>query len=250
MAAMTHGTVPLLGMEFDSIPMAELLQHLLARPPDARFAYVVTPNADHIARLWRIPILSSVYREAAFRLLDSQLIGLCADRLGLTRPPVTTGADLTAALLARLEGVNVAVIGMRPDAFHALVQRYPGIRFLHHAPPMGLLGNAEALLRARDFACAAQAAFTFIALGSPVQELLAYAIHRAGGGVGIGLCIGSALDFSAGTAQRAPLWMRARGLEWLHRLGQDPLRLAERYLLDDPRVFAALAFTALRQKAR
>jgi exopolysaccharide biosynthesis WecB/TagA/CpsF family protein len=249
MEPLKRAPLPLFGLEFDNITLAEILPRLLARPADARFAYIVTPNADHIARLWRIPELAMVYREASSCLLDSQLIGLCADRLGLSRPAVVTGADLTAALLARLDGVTVAVIGMRPGAFQALTKRYPRIRFLHHAPPMGLLGNPEAFFQACDFACASHAAFTFIALGSPVQELLAYAI-RIQGGAGIGLCIGSALDFSAGAARRAPPWMRERGLEWLHRLAQDPLRLAERYLINDPRVFAALALTAFRQKAR
>ncbi len=39
------------------------------------------------------------------------------------------------------------------------------------------------------------------------------------------LGVGGAFDFVAGTAQRAPLWMRRIGLEWLHRLIRQPWRL-------------------------
>ena len=159
-----------------------------------------------------------VYQRAWLCVLDSQFIGLCVDRLGLVRPPVVTGADLTEGLLARLDGVTVAVIGMRPSSFNALAARYPNIRFLHHQPPMGLLNHASGFDQAQKFACNSRAAFIFIALGSPVQELLAYAIWSRRDCPCIGLCIGAALEFSAGTAARAPTWMRSRGLEWLHRL--------------------------------
>ena len=139
MDAITQGTTQLLGLQFDTITLPETIEHLVARPHDAQFAYVVTPNADHIVRLRRIPRLGPVYRQAWLRILDSQVIALCADRLGLARPPVVTGADLTKTLLARLDGTTVAVIGMRPGTIAALAARYPKIHFLHHQPPMDLL---------------------------------------------------------------------------------------------------------------
>jgi N-acetylglucosaminyldiphosphoundecaprenol N-acetyl-beta-D-mannosaminyltransferase len=248
MDTLTPHRVQLLGVEFDNVSLQAIVEQILSRPHGARFAYIVTPNADHIERLRRIPRLGMVYKNAMLCLLDSQLIGNCAHYLGMAPPNVVTGADLTQALLARLDGIRVAVIGMQPDAFAALAARYPQIEFLHHKPPMGLLNDTAAFYAARDFACHRQAAFTFIALGSPVQELLASAISTQGGASGIGLCIGSGLAFCAGTERRAPLWMRRRGLEWLHRLIRDPFRLAGRYLISDPKVLLALGIEAFRQK--
>ena len=242
-------TILLLGVEFNNASLADIMKRLLARPSGARFGYVVTPNADHIDRLWRIPRLRMVYRHAMICLLDSQLIGNCARFFGLPRPEVVTGAGLAETLLARLEGRRVAVIGMTPKDFGALARRYPKVIFQHHQPPMGLLKNTPAFYAARDFVRRSHCPFTFIALGSPVQELLAYAIAIKRDAVGIGLCIGAGLEFSAGITPRAPLWMRRRGLEWLHRLCHDPARLAGRYLISDPKVLAALAIAAFRQKA-
>jgi N-acetylglucosaminyldiphosphoundecaprenol N-acetyl-beta-D-mannosaminyltransferase len=37
----------------------------------------------------------------------------------------------------------------------------------------------------------------------------------------------------AGFVDRAPLWMQRAGLEWLHRLFQEPRRLGRRYLVDN-----------------
>jgi N-acetylglucosaminyldiphosphoundecaprenol N-acetyl-beta-D-mannosaminyltransferase len=243
-------TIRLLNVEFDDRRLEEIVETLLARPQQARFAYVVTPNADHIERLSRMPPLKEAYRGAMFCLLDSQLIGLCADRLGLLRPQVVTGADLTASLLSRLDGRRVAVLGMTAQHVAALQARYPRVRFLHHQPPMGLLHDLPAFRRARDFIRMQQADFIFFAVGSPVQELLAYAISTRLDATGTGLCIGGALEYCAGTRRRAPRWMRRRGLEWFYRLLQEPHRLARRYLITDPKVLLFLALEAYRRKAR
>ena len=42
--------------------------------------------------------------------------------------------------------------------------------------------------------------------------------------------VGIAFSFVAGKIRRAPLWMQRSGLEWLHRLLQEPARLGRRYL--------------------
>ena len=142
------------------------------------------------------------------------------------------------------------MLGITAQNITSLQARYPHVRFLHHQPPMGLLHDLPAFRRARDFISAQQANFIFFAVGSPVQELLAYAIATRLDATGTGLCIGGALDYCAGTKRRAPRWMRWRGLEWFYRLLREPRRPAERYLIADPKVLLFLAIEAYRQKAR
>jgi len=250
MDAINPRNVPLLGMEFNNLRLEDILDCLLSRPPGTGFAYIVTPNADHIVRLWRMPGLREVYLSAKLCLLDSRFIYIVACRLGLSPPNVVTGADLTAGLLERMGEARVAVIGMAPEVISALSARYPRLSFLHHEPPMDLLYRPAEFAAARDFAAQAKADFTFLALGSPVQELLAFAIAQHRESTGLGFCIGSALEFAAGTTPRAPVWMQSRGLEWLHRLARDPRRLARRYLLDDPLVLWGLAVAVVRRKGR
>jgi N-acetylglucosaminyldiphosphoundecaprenol N-acetyl-beta-D-mannosaminyltransferase len=229
-------SVTLLGLDFDDLDVGDVVRSLISRPPASNFAYVVTPNADHMARLKRHPRLRLVYDAAWLRLLDSQMLNNAARGLGLVAPRVATGADITAALLDAVPGQPIAIIGLDPIYLPALAAAYPQHEFLHHAPPQNLLQDDLGFRRARDFAVRAHAGFTFIALGSPLQEMLAYAIAQQPAARGIGLCIGAALEFRAGTLSRAPIWMRRAGLEWLHRLRQNPKRLARRYLLDDPPV--------------
>ncbi len=43
--------------------------------------------------------------------------------------------------------------------------------------------------------------------------------------------VGISFSFVAGHVKRAPRWMQRYGLEWMHRLAQEPRRLARRYLV-------------------
>lgn len=225
----------LLGQDFTDLPPGSVVDWLLARPAEAPFGYVVTPNADHLVRLARSPALGPLYDGAMLRLLDSRVVAGLALVMGLHPPPVVTGSDLTAALLAKVDD-PVTIIGLDPAWVGRLGRRHVA----HHNPPIGFADDRQAFARAVDFALAHPARFTILAVGSPRQERLAAAIAASGSATGIGLCVGASLEFVAGARRRAPVWMRHLGLEWLHRLGQDPRRLARRYLWDSPAVISLL----------
>jgi exopolysaccharide biosynthesis WecB/TagA/CpsF family protein len=243
---MDADTTELLGLHFDHLSTDEVVQECFARPRAAHFAYLVTPNADHLARLRRRPELRRLYEAAWLCVLDSKVVSQTAGWLRLGAPPVATGADITRKLLSNMSPQTVAVIGMSDSVIAGLRHRYPKLTFAHHQPPPHLAYNEIAFRRARDFALQTNARFAFIALGSPLQEALAFDLARQPTATGTGLCIGTALEYCAGTAKRAPSFMRAAGLEWLHRLVRNPGRLWRRYLLDDPPVLWWL----LREKFR
>ncbi|HTY16087.1 MAG TPA: WecB/TagA/CpsF family glycosyltransferase, partial [Myxococcota bacterium] len=72
----------------------------------------------------------------------------------------------------------------------------------------------------------------YVALGAPKQERVIAALRPALPGawwIGVGIGLG----FVAGNPKRAPVWMQGLGLEWFHRLLQEPRRLLRRYFLED-----------------
>jgi N-acetylglucosaminyldiphosphoundecaprenol N-acetyl-beta-D-mannosaminyltransferase len=239
-------TVNLLGLSFNNLDVTEAVTMLVERNPTAPFAYVVTPNADHIARLTRLPELIPIYKAAWLCLLDSHVISNAARLFRVPAPRVSTGADVTAVLLSTLLIQDVAIIGFSQAHLAVLRERCRSVNFTLHTPPMNLATNPVAFAAARDFAIKAKAHFTLIGLGSPLQELLAHSIAAEPNATGIGLCIGAALEFCAGVTPRAPVWMQNAGLEWFHRLVRDPRRLARRYLIDNPPVLLSLAYQGFR----
>ena len=228
--------IRLLGLGFADVSLHQAVSWLMARPAEAPFGYVVTPNADHLVRLAHSPELFSLYDHALLRLLDSRVVARLSGLLGLPAPRVVTGSDLTATLIREIRE-PVTIIGLD----RAWVPRLGLHDVAHYNPPMGFDADPAAFRRTVNFALAHPARFTFLAVGSPRQERLAATIAATGSARGIGLCIGASLEFHAGIRQRAPLWMQHASLEWLHRLMQEPRRLAGRYLRDSPAIVTLLA---------
>ncbi len=236
--------IPYLGLDFDGLTLDELVAALAQRPADAPFAYLVTPNVDHIVRLHDLPPAEhdriwTAYHGAHWCTCDSRIIAALAKRAGLDLP-VAPGSDLTAILLDRIVGPgdSIAIVGGNVGTAQAVGKRLPGVEIVHHAPPMGLRNNASALADAAAFVADAKARFVFLAVGSPQQELLAMAISDRGDATGIGLCIGAAVEFVVGERQRAPRILQQLSLEWAFRLAAEPQRMWRRYLVTGPRIFA------------
>jgi N-acetylglucosaminyldiphosphoundecaprenol N-acetyl-beta-D-mannosaminyltransferase len=63
--------------------------------------------------------------------------------------------------------------------------------------------------------------------------------------------VGAAFLFHTGVIQDSPKWVKQAGLQWLHRLLQEPSRLWRRYLLNNPRfiVCAVLQFIGVKHYA-
>ena len=247
--------IRLLGLDFDEMEQEAALALLAARPAGAPFAYLVTPNADHLVRLARDPArYGPLYRDAAWRLLDSRVVARLARLLGLKAPPVVPGSDLTARLLARAidPGAPLAMLGGSAATATAIAARY-GLRALHHHdPPMGFDADPTAFEAALRFVEASAARFTFLCVGSPRQEMVARALLRRGRACGTALCVGASLRFLSGEEARAPRPVQRAGMEWAWRLAQDPKRLARRYLVDDPAILGLLwrEKSALRRAGR
>ncbi|MBN9564019.1 MAG: WecB/TagA/CpsF family glycosyltransferase [Alphaproteobacteria bacterium] len=232
----------LLGLRLADMDVPAAAAALASRAGDAPFAYVMTPNADNFVRISRDPALRAIYERALIRLLDSRVVARAARLLGLAPPAVAPGSDLTAELLRHhlAPGERVAIVGLRPTYLVSLITACGITPPFHHDPPMGFERDPSAMRAAVEFVLAHPARFVFLAVGSPRQEMLADAIRATGRATGLGLCVGASLDFLAGASCRAPRWMQRAGLEWLHRLGSDPKRLARRYLVEDPPIFRLL----------
>jgi N-acetylglucosaminyldiphosphoundecaprenol N-acetyl-beta-D-mannosaminyltransferase len=230
-----------LGIDFDRRDMAAVEAWLADRSANAPFAFVITPNVDHVVKLDQAPSgaeIRTAYALAVLRLCDSRIVAKLARARGVDLP-VVPGSDLTAHLFQQIAetGDRLCLIGGDETMLAELRALRPDLDIVQHIPPMGMLKNPEAMAAAQAFVRDARARFTLLAVAMPQQEILALRIAQAGGASGIGLCIGASLDFLTGRKARAPLWMRKASLEWLHRLLSEPKRLWRRYLIEGPRIF-------------
>jgi N-acetylglucosaminyldiphosphoundecaprenol N-acetyl-beta-D-mannosaminyltransferase len=142
------------------------------------------------------------------------------------------GPDLMPAVLARgrMAGLRHFLFGSTPAVLASLEARLdqavPEAEIVGaRAPEPGAEHSREALTSIR----LARPDIIWVALGAPRQELWMHR-HALEFEPAIALGVGAAFDFWAGTKSRASKWVQDAGLEWLHRLVSEPLRLGPRYL--------------------
>jgi len=233
-------TTPFLDFDFHCAEVDEVVAAIAQRPADAPFAYVVTPNVDHVVRLERLRSDAwPAYRRAWMTLCDSRILGKLAGMTGV-HLPIVPGSDLTAALFAKVihPDDRIAVLGGSSELIAALQHRYGLTNVAWYNPPMGFIDSAYERARAIAFLHEAQARLSFLAVGSPQQEIIAYRVAQSGGATGIGLCVGASLQFLTSEKSRAPEVVQRLALEWLYRLAVEPRRMWRRYLIEGPQIFA------------
>ena len=233
-------TARFLEFDFGTAEMPLVLNSLASRPADAPFAYVITPNVDCVVQVERMRSdLWPVYRHAWVTVCDSRILGKLATAAGIELP-IIPGSDLTVALFENTirRDDRIAILGGEAAMIDRLRNQFGLTNVVHYNPPMGFIHSASERARAITFLIEARARFSFLAVGMPQQEIIAYRVARTGAATGIGLCVGASLDFLTNEKSRAPRLLQSLALEWLYRLAVEPRRLWRRYLVDGPHIFA------------
>lgn len=220
------------GLRFTPLSTDETVAALRARPASAPFAAFVTPNAEH-AYLRRG---NAEFREAG----DACWISTNDSRV-LRRAALLAGLDLDFAPGAHVvdqlvrngtaKDEPVTIIGATPEIAEALRAQFGFSHIQHHIPPMGMIGDDQAVRAAVDFITAHPARFVFVAMGPPQSEQFCQRVIADGRATGVGLCIGSSLAVLTGRSDPAPAWMERAGMVWAYRLIKEPGRLWRRYLV-------------------
>jgi len=143
------------------------------------------------------------------------------------------GTDLVPDFLRRQTGIRCFLVGSAPDrigrAAETFRQLFPNSVLVgtHH----GYLDERSSLTVVKAINAAAPDVI-LVGMGNPLQERW---IMRYRARIHAPLCIGvgGLLEYWTGSLDRAPLWMRRLGIEWLHILSRQPWK-AGRYLVGSP----------------
>lgn len=230
-------SVAVLGVPFDNVSMDEAVSFIDDKIAEGGFHQIATANVDFLIHAIREKELQDILCSCDLVVPDGMPIVWAARMMGTRLKERVCGVDLVPRLaeLAVRRGYGIYLLGAceRSSAMAAAVlkERYPGLRIVgRYSPPLqpleemdheDILGRIER----------AGPDILLVAMGNPKQERW-LAMHRDRLRVPVCIGVGGSLDFLAGKVARAPRWMQARGLEWLHRTLQEPGRLAKRYLHD------------------
>ena len=178
---------------------------------------------------------------------------------GTPLPERVAGSSLVLTLPARAAGSGAAVFLLggnegAASAAAAELGRRNGAATIagSHCPPLGFEGDPVQRQNIDTALRTAAPDIVFVGLGFPKQDHLITELRVAFPRMWFVSC-GISFSFVSGEIQRAPPLLQKLGLEWLHRMAQEPHRLVRRYLVNGipftARMFASAAMTRRRSWA-
>ena len=128
-----------------------------------------------------------------------------------------------------------------------LENRFPGLQIVGtYTPPFRNLTNEEE----EEIICQLQELqphILWVGLSTPKQErFMARYVDRIQVPLMVG--VGAAFDYHTGRISDCSDWIKRAGLQWLHRLIQDPRRLWKRYLKNNPAFLWKISLQILKLK--
>jgi len=229
--------VELNNVKLHAVGEQQVISYILDQMNAGRGGVVVTPNLDHLRRYCRDLSFGALIAEADLVVADGMPLVWASRLQGTPLPERVPGSNLISSLSAAAgaQGRSVFLlggdVGTAEGAARTLKQKYPGVRIAGtHFPPFGFQNSPKEMGAIIQVLSEARPDIVYVALGSPKQEkLIARLRPILPGAWWIG--VGNSFSFLAGHVKRAPIWMQRIGMEWLHRLMQEPRRLFKRYLI-------------------
>lgn len=186
------------------------------------------------------PSLLSVFADALLVVPDGMPTVWMGHAQGLTEMKRVFGPDLMLAVAGRSEHTGWSHFlcggddGVAPKLRDALHRRFPAINIVGtYTPPFRRLTRDEE----SDFIGTVDRLrpdIIWVGLSTPKQErFMAEYLPRLHTTLMVG--VGAAFDFHTGRIADSPSWVKRCGLQWLHRVIQEPSRLWRRYLVNNPK---------------
>jgi N-acetylglucosaminyldiphosphoundecaprenol N-acetyl-beta-D-mannosaminyltransferase len=203
-----------------------------------RRGYVCVTGVHGVMEAQRDPAFRKILNESLLITPDGMptvWVGRAQGLLGMDR---VFGPDLMLGVceMSRRKGYTHFLYGGQPGIAEklrsALESKFPGLRVVGtYTPPFGPL-SPEQESELLEQVAAVKPDFFWVGLSTPKQERwMAEFGSRLDTRILVG--VGAAFDFHTGGLQDAPEWVKRAGLQWLHRLKQEPKRLWKRYLMNN-----------------
>ncbi|MBQ7198706.1 MAG: WecB/TagA/CpsF family glycosyltransferase [Selenomonadaceae bacterium] len=218
--------VKILGVNVDSVTMAQAVERVEQLIAAKKNSIVATANAEMLLRATNDDELKNILNAAELVVPDGAGTVWAARHLGYEMPERVAGFDLVQELMkiAPSKGYKFFLFGSAPTiadkAKLKAEELYPNIE---------IVGTRNGYFTAADESeIIAQIKnskpdILLAALGVPKQEKW-LAAHKDELNVPVNIGVGGTFDVMAGVVKRAPKWMQRAKLEWLFRAMLQPSR--------------------------
>lgn len=222
-----QGPRRILGVPVSRLSFDHTIRYLTRTARSDGKAHVITVNPEMLLHARRHAGFRNILKSAELNTADGVGVRLAFRIKYGRRIEKVAGVDMLERLLRESAEHNIGLymLGAKPEIIEKAVQRARAM-----SPPPQISGFHHGYLRDVDQEQLIKninesgAQILFVGMGSPAQEEWIHK-HRARLTPAVLMGVGGSFDVLAGAARRAPKWMRAAGLEWLHRIAREPKRI-------------------------
>ena len=248
------GTVRFLNANFDRLTPKQAVGALLERLFNRDGGRVFYANAHTMVTAAHDKDLEAALEKTDMLLADGSGVRWGSALLGTPLTYNLNGTDLVPALCkaGAKDGLSVFLLGANPgvaaEAAANLKSAYPGLVIAGTRNGYFAIDQTEEVL---EEIRKANPHILLVAMGVPRQEVWIDQHAEALPNITC-MGVGGLFDFLAERVQRAPLFVRRIGFEWVWRMAMEPRRLWKRYVIGNV-VFVGLvarnAFSAKQRQA-
>jgi N-acetylglucosaminyldiphosphoundecaprenol N-acetyl-beta-D-mannosaminyltransferase len=242
----------IISINIDHISFAQSLNMVMQWGLARQRGYVCFANVHMTMEAYHDPNFKQNVDNAGLVLPDGQPIAAAARMLYGKKQERIAGMDFMPAILekANQHHAKVFLYGSTQQVLDALQQKistqYKNVQLAGAiTPPFRALSNEELAAHINQINQSG-AHVVLVSLGCPKQEKWMAAHSAKINAVLLG--VGGAFAVTAGLQKRSPAWMQRSGLEWLHRLLQEPGRLFKRYFVTNTSFLFLLSKELIKQK--
>jgi N-acetylglucosaminyldiphosphoundecaprenol N-acetyl-beta-D-mannosaminyltransferase len=248
--------VNVLGVGVHAVDMERTASLLEAQIKGGDKGYVCLTGVHGVMEAQRDPILKSIFAQALLVAPDGMPTVWMGHMQGFSSMQRVFGPDLMLDLMVREKFRNCVHFfcggepGVAEKLREEMLRRFPWVQIAGtYSPPFRPLTAMEE----KELETSVRSLhpdIIWVGLSTPKQErFMARYLPVLDTKLMIG--VGAAFLFHTGAIQDSPKWVKRSGLQWLHRLIQEPSRLWKRYLLNNSRFlfYVLLQFIGLKHFA-
>jgi N-acetylglucosaminyldiphosphoundecaprenol N-acetyl-beta-D-mannosaminyltransferase len=229
--------VELMGVEIDCVDESKAIAIALEGLSADVGGWICPTNLDVLRQCFESAEIRELVQGADVVVADGMPLIWASRLAGRPLPERVAGSSLIETLPRAAAGVGASVflLGGNPGAAEAAAARLtaanPSLRIAGSlCPPFGFERDPQALAEIEAELRRTQPDIVFVGLGFPKQEHLITRLRPVLPRAWFVSC-GISFSFVSGEVSRAPGWIQRIGMEWLHRLLQEPRRLFRRYVV-------------------
>jgi N-acetylglucosaminyldiphosphoundecaprenol N-acetyl-beta-D-mannosaminyltransferase len=234
-----HPKANVLGIGIDAVNMQQALARIAEELERDRNGYVCLAGVHGVMEAQRDPRLAEIFAGAALIAPDGMPTVWVGHHQGHAKMERVTGPDLMLEVMRRDEFLGCTHFfyggkeGIAEELREQLRTRFPYVQIVGtYTPPFGPL-SAEQETELIELVSRLQPDIIWVGISTPRQErFMAHYLPLLDTKLMFG--VGAAFDFHTGRIADCDEWIKRCGMQWLHRLMQDPKHLWKRYLRNNP----------------